>query len=211
MTVYIVEDHRIIYEGLKHLLETENIKVLGYGRNGTEAIKWLNNNNVDVVITDFRMSGMDGADFIEYLSNNDIQQNILVVSAYTSHKEITYCIEKGAKGYVSKEEASLYVVKALKAVNKGVLFFSPNVKKEIISYRLKNEDDDKPESFSEKLSDQQSVILSLILKGYSDEEISNFIEISISTLRTHKQRMREKFNVKTTIGLVKLALQNNFN
>ncbi len=212
MKVHIVDNHKVIYEGFKVLLEASGITVDGWSSNGFELLKYLKTNTADVLIVDYSMPNMDGNDVLQYFLDNNIDQKILMFSGYVDYDFIKNSMVKGARGFLLKSENTESIVKALKLVNDGFLYYSPEVQNIIIEHESKP-----PSSVSENvnlediLSGTQVAILKLVLEGYSNEEISKLISIKETTIRGHLFRMREKLELKTNVGLVKLALKSDFN
>ncbi|WP_435263389.1 response regulator transcription factor [Tenacibaculum sp. nBUS_03] len=211
MKVHVVDNHKVIYEGFKAMLEAEGITVDGWSSDGVELLKYLKNNTADVLIVDYSMPNMDGNDVLQYFLDNNIEQKVLMFSGYVDYDFIKNSMAKGARGYLLKSDILENIVKALKMVNDGFLYYSPEVKSIIIEHESKPCNDKEGVNLDEILSDTQVAILKLILGGYSNKEVSDFIGIEEATVRAHLFRMRDKLEVKTNVGLVKLAIKNDFN
>ncbi|CAL2074807.1 response regulator transcription factor [Tenacibaculum sp. 190524A02b] len=208
MKVHIADDHVIIYEGVKVLLEAYDIEVVGHSFNGKQVIEWFKNNEADVLIMDYRMPEMDGGDVLEYFVANNIEQKVLIVSEYAHYNFIKHAINNDASGYILKTEAHELLVNALEKIHSGHFYFSDYVKDIIIGYESGHKKDDTP--FEDKLSSKQKEILRLMLQNFSNTEIVEKLNMDDATLRTHTKRMREKVNVKTNVGLVTLAIKEEF-
>ncbi|WP_431166371.1 response regulator [Tenacibaculum halocynthiae] len=211
MKVHVVDNHKVIYEGFKAMLEVEGITVDGWSRDGVELLKYLKTNTADVLIVDYSMPNMDGDDVLQYFLDNNIDQKVLMFSGYVDYDFIKNCMAKGARGYLLKSDILENIVKALKLVNDGFFYYSPEVQSIIIEHESNPENEKDGINLDEILSDTQVAILKLILEGYSNKEVSDFIGIEETTIRAHLYRMREKLEVKTNVGLVKLAIKNDFN
>ncbi|WP_422092129.1 response regulator [Tenacibaculum ovolyticum] len=211
MKVHIVDNHKVIYEGFKVLLEASGITVDGWSSNGIELLKYLKTNTADVLIVDYSMPNMDGNDVLQYFLDNNIEQKVLMFSGYVDYDFIKNTMIKGARGYLLKSDIIENIVKALKLVNDGFLYYSPEVQNIIIEHESMPSNEKNCVNLEEILSDTQAAVLKLVLEGYSNKEVSNFIGIEETTVRAHLFRMREKLEVKTTVGLVKLAIKSNFN
>lgn len=211
MKVHVVDNHKVIYEGFKAMLELEGITVDGWSSDGVELLKYLETNTADVLIVDYSMPNMDGNDVLQYFLDNNIEQKVLMFSGYVDYDFIKNTMIKGARGYLLKSDIIENIVKALKLVNDGFLYYSPEVQNIIIEHESVPSNEKNCVNLEEILSDTQAAILKLVLEGYSNKEVSNFIGIEETTVRAHLFRMREKLEVKTTVGLVKLAIKSNFN
>ncbi len=211
MTVYIADDCKLIFEGLKALLKSEGIKLLGHSHNGKEVINWLKNNQVDILILDYQMPIMDGLEVLEYLKLNKKEQKTLVCSEYDHYPFIENAILKGASGYILKSEASEQIVNALHTINRGHLYFSDKIKSVYIENKSKEKEEKEENLVFKELTDNQKTIIKLLMQEYTIEEIANILGNDYDTIASHLYRIRNKLNVKTNVGLVKSALKVNFN
>ncbi len=204
MTIHICDDCKLIYEGLNVLLKSEGIKVTGYSKNGKEIIKWLEKNSVDILIMDYKMPELDGGEVLEYFKANNIKQKTLIISEFDDFYFINHCIKNDADGYMLKSECFAEILRALKHISSGLPFFSKSVKDTIIRH---NQGNNKKELYNE-LSEKQKEVLSLIQKGYGNDEICLRLSIKKSTFRTHKLRIKEKLNINSDIGLMRIKPSN---
>ena len=207
MKVHIADDHRIIIEGFESILQFENIEIVGTSKNGDELINWLDKNEVDIIILDISMPQKNGIEVLEYFFKNNIYHKVIIVSGYLRLNYIRETIGKGAKGFISKEFAGVCIVEALEKVYKGETYFSTDIQEILIKECLCFEDNpnkDFATSMLEKsLSKQEINILLLHAQEKSSQEISEELEISKSTIRTYRNRIREKLNIPEAIGFSK--------
>ncbi len=204
MNIHIADDHSLVLEGFKNFLGTNGINVVGTSLNGDELINWLEHNKADVIVMDLSMPGKNGIEVLKYFKENNIEQNVIVVSAYLRMDFLMETIEYGGKGYILKEEAIECIIPAIYKVYEGETFYSEKVKEMLIEeHLLPNSKACIPARtlLTQTLSHQELKVLEMYVNNYSSDEIEEELQISKSTIRTYTSRMREKFNIKTTIGL----------
>lgn len=219
MKVFIADNHRLIVEGMKALLTKFNIEVEGSFKNGLEVIKWRETNNTDVLILDISMPVLNGIDVLKHFQDRKINQPTLVVSAYNDYHFIVEAMKYGANGYILKTESD-NLVNAVKTIHRGEKFVSKKVVRTLLN-RDDNARNDKDKTqtklllkdlingLTPKLSEKERVILELLSKKYSSDEIQRKLDIKASTFRTYTSRIREKLNIKTTEDLIKYSIAIN--
>ena len=205
--VLIVDDHKIVIEGMKLLLQNHpNIEVAGTALSGEEAIDLLPNLCPDVVLLDINMPGLNGIDTCKKLLE---LQPILKVIAISMHKEsslIKLMLSNGAKGYVLKNAGQDEVIEAIEAVYMGKTYLDETVN-EIIVSSVTSAKSSKVESPFPSLSRREKEILALILEEYTTQEIADKLFISFGTVETHRRNMLIKTGARNTAGLVRIALE----
>ncbi|CAA0150924.1 response regulator transcription factor [Tenacibaculum maritimum] len=205
MTVHVADDNQIIVEGFKALFSKYNINVLGHSNNGVDLINWLSVNTVDIVILDISMPQKNGIEVINYLNNNNIKQKVIVVSAYIELQFIKDTVGNGALGYISKQFASSDIINALEIVSKGGAYFSTDVQeyliKECLNFNTNSNSQFATAMLEKSLSPQEMKILLLHAQKYSSEDISEQLSIAKSTVRSYRDRIRNKLNLTPKKGL----------
>jgi len=208
MKVHIVEDHKLFIEGLLQVLKSLGIYNVSYSSNGKEFINWfVDNEDCDLLILDLSMPEMDGFEVMKWLKNKDIILKTLVISSYNNIAFVKKCIEYNAKGYVNKADASHCIEKAIMAIRAGRNYYNDSVRDFIIDKCL---EDGKIYDVADFLSTKQKEILRLMINGGTPKEIATKMNITPSTVRTQSSRIREMFNLKTNVGVVKLLYKHGF-
>lgn len=219
MKVFIADNHRLIVEGMKALLKKSNIDVAGSFKNGLEVIRWRETNSTDVLILDISMPVLNGIDVLKHFQNRKINQPTLIVSAYNDYHFIIEAMKYGAKGYILKTESD-NLVTALKTVYQGEKYISKKIISTLLNMNDETENNKKKRETrlllkdlikgdTPKLSHKEKVILELLSKKYSSDEIQRELNIKASTFRTYTSRIREKLNIKTTEDLIKYSIAIN--
>ena len=206
MKVHIADNHDLVIEGFRHLLDVNGIDVVGSSIDGLELIKWTNSNQVDVIILDISMPNKNGIEVLEHYKKHQLSFKILIVSSYLQFDLISMAMNLGAKGFILKSEAATCIIEGLHTVYQGNYFYSQKIQELLVNEKLfpANSSQEKMASLllTKTLSDQELNVLKMLVNDYSSDEIENELSISKSTIRTYTSRIREKLNIKTNIGLV---------
>lgn len=203
--VLLADDHRIVAEGLKRLLETE-FELVGIAEDGRALLAAARELKPDVIVTDITMPKLNGIEAYEELRKED--PNIKVVFL-TMHHSVAYArraLDAGAYGYVLKHSASEELILAVRAAAAGKTFVTPTIAGEVFqAIREGGDADDDPVS---KLTLRQREILRLLVDGHSAKVIAAHLEISPRTVEFHKYAMIETLGLSTSADLIRFALQN---
>lgn len=201
ITVFIIDDHQMLIDGIKALLLNENeFKIVGEALRSTEAIERIKKIDVDVIITDINMPEMNGLQLANAIRRVKPEQKILALSMYGDKAVITDMIDAGVKGYVLKNTGKQELITALKLIANGGTYFSGDVAKEI------NKVDD---SIDKRyvLTPREREIVRYVAQGLSHTEIGDKICISPRTVDTHRTNIMRKLEVHSIAELIKIALQ----
>jgi len=205
--VFIVDDHKMVIEGLQLLLQNEeDISVMGSALSGKEAIERIGLNQPDVVLLDINMPEMNGIETCKELLSLYPDLKIVAISMHKESSLIKLMLSGGAKGYVLKNAGQDEVIEAIKTVNKGKMYLDDTVN-EIVVNSVANSNAQKQSSPFPTLSRREKEILQLILKEHTTQEISEKLFISFGTVETHRRNMLIKTGARNTAGLVRIALE----
>ena len=204
INILLVDDHQIVRTGLKLLLKTDaELNVIGEANSVKEAMLFLSENkNVDVVITDINMPEESGLSLVKQINKSFPNIKALVLSMHFQALYAKEAIDSGAMGYVSKDANEDEIIEAIKSVFKGNIYFSRGVAAELAKdvFKQKNENN--------QLSSREKEILKHIIKGESNKMIANALEISESTVNTHRYNLMKKLNAKNSADLVRMAMEH---
>lgn len=199
--VYLVDDHAVVREGYKHLLEKANIKVIAEASSGEEAYLNFSALNPDVIILDLSMPGMGGMETIKKILTKDRFAKIL---AFSMHDDLVFCsrtMQAGASGYVTKSSAPSVLVEAVHEVAKNKKFVSHDLAYKISTQNLK------PDNSLSKLTPREFEVLRLLARGLSLEEIADTLNLSYKTIANHQTHILQKLNVKNRNKLMLEAVK----
>ena len=203
----IADDHSMIREGLKQLLELDdNLKVVAEAADGIEALKKLDDYNVDVLLLDINMPNMNGLEPLKHIRINNFDIKVLIL---TIHNEIDYlmtAVDIGCDGYVLKDSDSNLLRKAIYTVYEGEKFVQPSLTPMLnASLASRTNIDDK----LNELTRREIEVLKLIAEGLFNKEIASRLEISERTVKNHVSNIFKKIEVSDRTQAAVFAIKNN--
>ena len=214
--IMLVDDHSLVRDGIKSLLEDEeDFQVIAEVNSGQAAINKLAEVNPDIIIMDIRMAGMSGIEATKQLVQQGASQRILMLSMHDSEEYVLQSIEAGAKGYLLKDAGREEFLKAIRTVHEGGLYFSGDVSKFLVNQLLQNNGRSIsiPSSPSSQatieptisLTKRESQILKLAATGMSNQEIADHLGKSKRTIESHRFNLMKKMEAKNLIELTNKA------
>jgi len=203
----IADDHAIVREGLRRLLESEgDIEVCSEAADGREVLDQVGVHHPDVVILDITMPKLGGLETLERLRSRHPGVKVILLSVHGDPPFIQSAVSLGADGYVLKNGRVSEVITAVRAVVRGGSYFSPPVAKEIVQ-QLRAPDRSRSEPFS-VLSSREREVLQLIAEGLSAKEIAADLGISTKTVEAHRTSVMRKLGARKATELVRYALRH---
>ena len=200
----VVDDHPMLRGGIVSLLEkTPHIEVIGEASNGAEAIRFIEQQIPEVVLMDINMDGKLDVHTTELIVEKWPDVKVLAFSMHQEAQVIRRMLKAGASGYLLKNASHQEMLKAIEAIMNGENFYGPEVVR-TMTQMLTPPDGDKQEV---TLSNREKEVLHFVAKEYTNQEISDTINISVRTVETHKRNLIKKLGVKNVVGLVKFALE----
>lgn len=211
--IIIVDDHQIIRDGLSKMIEeAEDIVLCGCASGYDEALGLIGKSSPDLVITDLSMPGRTGIELISKIHEQFPDVRILVLSMYVTEDYIFNALKEGAMGYLPKQDTTkTELLKAIRVVHKGTQYFSDSIAQQIarsFSYKVKKSADADSAIRTPNLTNREREILRLYADGFSNQEISERLNISVKTVETHKNNIMLKYNFRSTVDMVKFAIRN---
>ncbi len=203
--ILIVEDHPVFRFGLRELLnQEEDLVVCGEAESTQAAWKEIQRKTPDLVIVDISLQDRIGLDLIKDINRDYSKIPVLVLSM---HEEALYAersLHAGAKGYIQKQEASEYIVEAVREVLRGKTYFSREFTEKLI-HRFTANPDKPQESSVERLTDRELEVFRLFGNGHTTKEIADILHLSVKTIGTYRERIKEKLDLKSANELIKYA------
>lgn len=203
MRILLVDDHSILMDGIKSLLEKDTtLQVVHMASTAETALTYLKSAEIDLLITDFNLPGMDGLSLIHTARRicNDLK--IIVLSMHNEIHLVKEILRTGVNGYVLKNDSHRELLQAIEEVRQSRVFLSSDINKLLIQ-NLQNPDEGK------LLTDREREILKLISKEYSNKDIAEELFISERTVETHRKNIFRKTGTNSLVGLIKFAYANN--
>ena len=204
--ILIVDDHRIVREGLTALLVKEDkYKIIGYAKNGHEAIREALEKKPDVVIMDLNMSELNGFTAIKKIVSKNDNIKILVLSMLADKRFISRAFKEGAKGYVLKDCAYDELINAIEAVCSGGIYISPDIAGVVVEKFISQPQDSYING--DLLSAREREVLQLLAEGKSTKEIAYILDLSPKTIETHRSQIMGKLDIHNLAELTKYAIR----
>lgn len=204
--VFLADDHTIVRDGLRYLLEAHGgIKVVGEAGNGRDAVRAVKKLRPDVVVMDILMADLNGIEATDQICQECPATRVVILSMQSSSESILRALRAGARGYLFKESAGRELVQAIHAVHAGHRYLSAKVSDEVVSACLKQE-----EAFRDPLaalSRREREVLQLVVEGRTSAEIAGTLYLSVKTVDTYRSRLMKKLNIGDVPGLIKFAIQ----
>ncbi|NNC77132.1 MAG: response regulator transcription factor, partial [Woeseiaceae bacterium] len=201
--IALVDDHQLVRDGLKSMLSFfSDIEVVGEASDGRGAIELMRNADIDVMIMDIAMTGLNGLDATQRIVDKDPDAKILILSMYDSEEYIARSMQNGARGYMLKNAAPEEFEIAVRKVASGAIYLSPEIGDQMRRHLMQQKSST---DSLEILSSRQREILQAIAEGRSTREIAELLSISPKTVETHRGHLMQKLNIHEIAGLVRYA------
>jgi DNA-binding NarL/FixJ family response regulator len=205
--VLLVDDHAILREGIKALLEKQDdIEVVAEAADGREAIPKVAQFRPDVVVLDISMPKMDGLESTRQMKRENPDIKVLVLTMHDNEEYFFQLLRAGASGYVTKRSVSRELVSAIEAVYRGESFFCPSMAKFLLSDFLRL-DKAVENTGQEELTPREREIVKLIAEGYTNQQIADLLHRSVKTIESHRSNILRKLGIHDSIELVKYAVR----
>jgi DNA-binding NarL/FixJ family response regulator len=197
--VLLADDHKIVRDGLRGILSrTEGMEVAAEAADGDQALALVRATDYDVVVLDMSMPGLSGLDLIKRLLIERPKLRLLVLSMHGEEQYAARVLKAGAAGYLNKDSAAEQLVGAIRKVASGGVHIGEAAAAALVAAGGGHRD----------LSDREFEVLRLLVDGKSPGDIADQLHLSVKTVSTHKTRILEKLNLRSTADLVRYALDN---
>ena len=204
--ILIVEDHPIFRMGLEDLIQQEkDLVVCGTAEDVGEARKAIARLAPDMVIVDLSLKHSNGFELVRQIVQDNKALPILVLSMHDESVHAERCLLAGARGYINKEEASESVIRAIRQILRGEIFLSDKMISNVLK-KYQNRPTDLGQSPMQSLSPRELEVLYLVGKGLRSSAIAGRLNLSVKTIGTHKERIKEKLGLKSSLELVRYAI-----
>jgi len=200
--IVLADDHVLVRQGLKSLLERENFQVMGEASDGQEAVKLIETHHPDIAIMDISMPILNGIDAARGLSRSAPKTKVILLTQHEEEQYIHEALEAGVKGYVLKNQVANDLIQAIRQVCRGEFYLSPGISRAVMeAYRNKSE---RP---ADPLTVRERQVLQLIAEGKSTKDTASVLGISVKTAESHRMRLMQKLNIHETASLVRYAVR----
>jgi two-component system response regulator NreC len=208
MKILIADDHAIVREGLKQLLNSQkDMEVVGEAENGREAVEKAKSLRPDVTLLDIAMPGLNGLEAVRLIKDAVPDTQIVVFSMHKKEAYVHQVFASGALAYVLKASPRSDVLKAIKAVRRGEYFLSSKIRGEVISSYLKSRRAKPAVRGYDLLSEREQQVFRLIVEGNSTTQIADVLCISPKTVEKHRANVMKKLDIHDLVAMVKYAIK----
>ena len=200
--VLLADDHAVVREGLRVLLEREGFEVAAEASDGREAIRLCEAQPPDVAVLDIGMPLLNGIDAAREITKSNPRIKVILLTMHTEDHLVLEGLRSGIVGYVLKTKASSELVQAIRSVGRGEMFLTQSISRTVVeALRGQNE-------ISERaLSDRERQVLQLVAEGKTTKEIAALLGISVKTAESHRSNIMDKLDIHDTAGLVRYAIR----
>lgn len=210
MKIMIADDHQIVREGLKQLLnDQEDMEVVGEAQDGRETLLKAKSLRPDVLLLDVTMPKLNGLEAIGLIKEAVPDVRIVVFSMHKKEAYARQALAAGALGYVLKASPSSEILAAVRAVFSREYFLSHEINAEIIDAYLETRKTSAPVHRYDLLSEREQQVFRLVVEGNSTKEIADILCVSPKTVEKHRSNLMKKLGVKDLVGMVKYAIKIN--
>ena len=201
-TIVVVDDHPIVREGLRTVLEREkDLSVVGEANDGLEAMRLVEQHRPALLIADLRMPGMSGLEVAQQVARRFPETRVLILSMYGGEGYVTEALASGVVGYILKETDSNNIVHAIRRIIAGQRYLSPTVSDRVIdSYIHKIQEGTLDPQ--DTLTDRERQVLRLVTEGNSTAEIATRLSVSVRTAEHHRANLMRKLRLKNAAEVV---------
>ena len=201
-TIILADDHPVVRQGIRILLERENFEIVGEAVNGIEAIRLAEKYQPDIVVLDMAMPVMNGITAVPQIREVSPRSKVVLLTMYTEEHHVLQALRAGVKACVTKTQAVEHLISAIREVCAGGVYLSPSVSGAVVQAYLA-----KSETPYDPLTDRERQVLQLVAEGNTTKEIALILGVAAKTAETHRVKVMEKLDIHSTAGLVKYAIR----
>ena len=202
LRIILAEDHTIVLEGLRALLEKEGFEIVGEAQDGRSAVELAAKFKPDIAILDIAMPALNGVDAAREILRASPDTRTILLTIHEDNQYVVEALRAGVSGYLLKTKAASDLVQAIKEVSRGALYLSPGLSRDVVKSFLENK-----EVKADPLSPREREVLQLIAEGKTTKEVGAILGISVKTAESHRTRIMEKLGIHETATLVRYAIR----
>jgi DNA-binding NarL/FixJ family response regulator len=206
MRVVLADDHKMLRDGLRAVLEKAGIDVVGEAANGREAIAATTDAHPDVVVIDIAMPEMNGMDATRRIVKELPDVKVIALSMNADRRYVLAMLEAGAVGYLLKSGASEELLAALAAVQRGDTYLSPAIAGTVVQQAIAETPGARARP-EKPLTAREREVLQLVAEGKSSKETAAILRIAVPTVETHRRQIMAKLNLRSVAELTKYAIR----
>ena len=210
ISVLLVDDHEVVRQGLRALLEGEpDLTLAGEAATGEQAVTALRTLRPDVVVLDLALPGMSGLEVTKQVASHYQETGVLILSIHADEAYVTEAFRSGARGYVLKEAPASELMNGVRAVGHGRHFISSALGTHALDSFLNAQEEEPPATAFSLLTRRELDVLRLVAEGMTSREIGLSLTIGTRTVETHRAHIMRKLSLRTHGDLVAFAVRHN--
>jgi two-component system response regulator NreC len=202
LTIVLADDHPLVRQGIRILLERESLEVVGEAADGVEAVRLAEKYKPDVAILDLSMPIMNGITAVGEIRKVSPRTKVILLTMYTEDHHILQALHAGVKACVTKTQAVEHLIVAVREVCAGGVYLSPSVSGAVVQAYLTKSD-----VHYDPLTDRERHVLQLVAEGNTTKEIAGILGVAPKTAETHRVKVMDKLDIHSTAGLVRYAIR----
>ncbi|HEV2416971.1 MAG TPA: response regulator transcription factor [Terriglobia bacterium] len=200
--ILLADDHEVVREGFKSILERQGYEVVGEAPDGHEAVRLAEKLKPQLAILDLAMPLLNGIEATRQILRVSPQTKTILLTMYKEDQYVLEALRAGVAGYVLKTKAAKDLVQAIRQVSKGIAYLSPEVSQTLVDvYRSGGQ------ILSEPLTARERQVLQLVAEGKTTKEVASLLDVSVKTAETHRTNLMKKLDIHETAGLVRYAIR----
>ncbi len=200
--IVLADDHVLVRQSLRSLLEREQFQVVAEASDGQEVVRLSESLHPDIAVIDISMPILNGIEAVRELGRSCPKTKAILLTQHEEDQYIREALVAGVKGYVLKNQAASDLVHAIQQVSRGQFYLSPGVSRAVVeAYRTKTD------SPADPLTGRERQVLQLIAEGKSTKDAASLLGISVKTAESHRMRLMQKLDIHETASLVRYAVR----
>jgi two-component system response regulator NreC len=200
--ILLADDHTLVRQGLKALLEGKGFEVVAEAGDGQEAVRAARERCPDIAVLDFSMPLLNGRDAAREILRVCPRARAILLTMHAEDQYVLDALQVGVRGYVLKAQAADDLVLAIREVQRGMMYLSPGVSQAVVNASMS-----RTELPRDPLTSREREVLQLVAEGKSTKEIARLLAISFKTAESHRTRIMKKTDIHETAGLVRYAVR----
>ena len=201
--IVLADDHVLVREGLRSLLEREGCQVLAEASDGLQALREVDSHKPDIAVLDITMPSLNGLDAAREVARTFPKTKTILLTQHDEDQYVLKALEAGVSGYVLKSQVAGDLLDAIRNISKGQIYLSPGISRALIdAYRSKSA------MPRDRLTVRERQVLQLIAEGKSTKETATLLGITVKTAESHRTRLMQKLDIHETASLVRYAVRN---
>ena len=202
LRVILADDHQIVRQGIRTLIERQGVQVVAEAGDGLTLIEQVRQHLPDLAIVDVSMPGLNGIDATRQMLAAVPTLGVVLLTMHDEELHVSAALRAGVRGYVLKTQAADELMDAIRTVSTGGTYLSPKVSRMVVSAYVSGTD-----TAADPLTARERIVLQLVAEGRTTKDIAGTLNLTVKTAESHRARLMEKLDIHDTAGLVRYAIR----